>query len=151
MFEIFWTVHRSSVWQCQEVLQTEVKPETVLFRYLRVWNWSFDLFICMDDKADEILSGRIFWNSRRSNLPFLDPSWKNKFDSVVFCFCLQKLWNLNFLLLKIYLQSSWNFKALMIVMSRFEFRKSWSSIKEILEPSTKMSNRITDTLTVDFF
>ena len=74
------------------MLKTEVKSKTVLFCYLRVWNWSFDLFICMDDKADEILSGRISWNSRRSNLSFLDPSWKNKFDSVVFCFCLQKLW-----------------------------------------------------------
>lgn len=106
----------------------------------------------MDNKANEVLSRRILWNCRRSNLSFLDSLAQDELDSVVTIFlCLDELWNLDLLCLEINLYSTWTLKTLMIVMLALELWKSALMSEESLECFVKMRYRRSHALDIDFF
>lgn len=119
------------------MLQTKVYSNSILFFYLFLELGN--LFICMDDEAYEVLSGRILRDGCCPDLPSLDSSGKHELDAVVSVFLrLDELRDLDFPCFEVYLHTAWTFKALVVVELRLELWKSTLMSEELLECFVKM-------------
>ncbi len=96
----------------------------------------------MDNEGDEILSTGIFGNCGCADLPGLDLSRENEFQTVVAFLCLYELWNLDLLSLEIYFEISRDFKRLTIVELALELWESSLMSEEFLECLVKMRDGV---------
>ena len=140
LLEVFWRINLLSCAEIEEMLQSEVDSKRVLFR--DVLAELRTIFVCMDNEGDEILSTGVFGNRGCADLPDLDLSRKNEFQTVVTFLCLYELRNLDLLVLEIYFEIGGDFKRLMVVKFAFKPRESTLMPEEFLECLVKMRDRV---------
>ena len=140
LLEVFWRIDFLSRAEIEEMLQSEVDSKRVLLRYLIAELGAF--LVRMDNEGDKILSTCVFGNCGRADLPGLDLSRKNEFQTVVTFLCLYELRNLDLLVLEIYFEIGGDFKRLMVVKFAFKPRESPLMSEEFLECLVKMRDRV---------
>ena len=120
--EVLWGVYLLLVAECQKMLQTEVYPQTIL-----LLDVSLELGARLrrvDDERDEVLPSAVHGNRRSPDFSLLDTTRQNKLKPVVAFLLLQELRNLDFPCFEINLNSSRDFKTLVMVVTGLELRES---------------------------
>ena len=140
LLEVFRRINLLSCAEIEEMLQSEVDSKRVLFRDVLAELRAF--LVRMDNEGDEILSTGVFGNRGRADLPGLDLSRKNEFQTVVTFLCLYELRNLDLLALEIYFEIGGDFKRLMVVKFAFKPRESTLMSEESLKSLVKMRDRV---------